>query len=100
MIKTDEELITVYIHSIWDFGEVAGDRYTVIFTEKHTNCEGKTYHTSVGMSNNPTHPQGFYQHSDCIPGRHLGKKIKWLDLPEECRNAIEMQYNIKNKDKK
>lgn len=73
------------------------DRYTVVFTGKHD--QSKPYHRRqslyLGMSGNPYSPQGFCQHGhgndpwpiDRPTSSHLGKKIKWKELPEDCQRA-------------
>lgn len=58
------------------------------------------------MSSQPFHPQGFGQHgeSDSPIDRptygHLGKKIKFDDLPEDCQKLVLSDYvylwNIKD----
>ena len=77
------------------------DRYTVIFTKKRIGG-GKHKHGQfvyVGISENPYHPLGFYQHgfSDCSIDHpsysHLGKKIQFLKLPDDCQKAIIQEYN-------
>lgn len=80
------------------------DRYTVIFTGRYKGREGCNY---VGMSETPTSPLGFYQHSwhpDAIDldrwgyapkvGQkcHLGKRIEFQELPEECQKLIAQEY--------
>ena len=77
------------------------DRYTVVFTKKRIG--GGKYRLGqfiyVGMCKNPYHPLGFYQHgfSDCVIDHssysHLGKKIQFFKLPEECQKAIIEEYN-------
>ena len=42
----------------------------------------------IGMSDNPTDPQGFSQFSEGREGSHLGKKIPWLEIPKNIRNHI------------
>jgi hypothetical protein len=39
----------------------------------------------LGLSENPTSPHGFSQWGKAWPGRHLGKRIAWADLPEHIR---------------
>jgi len=45
----------------------------------------------LAMSALPFHPQGFGQHGE-MPAwnrQALGRKIRFLDLPEDCRRAVE-----------
>jgi hypothetical protein len=43
----------------------------------------------LDMSTNPFDPQGFCQHGTAVPGKHLGKKIKFKDLPKDCQSVVE-----------
>ena len=64
---------------IYDNG-VSCDRYTVVY-----NGSGDY----IGMSENPYNPQGFGQHGEGItPGKHLGKRITFDMLPEQCRKLV------------
>ena len=77
-----------------NFGETF-DRYTVVFTGRYKGRNGCDY---VGMSEHPYHPQGFGQHGwsqdviDYPSYKHLGKKIKFTDLPEDCQRAVIEDY--------
>lgn len=62
------------------------DRYTIIFTRK---ISGIYYY--ITSSDNPTHPQGFYQHGEStlqLDEKHLGKKIPFSALPEKVRACV------------
>lgn len=77
------------ILQIYDNGDESFDRYTVVFTDTRLcPLTDKTYHESLGLSHNPTDPQGFSQWGDCINGDHLGKKIDIEDLPENVREHL------------
>jgi hypothetical protein len=79
------------IHSIWDNKGASFDQYTVCYdeTEVTSMVDGPADTLfCVGMSEHPFHPQGFGQHSSAIPGEHLGKRIKFTDLPEDCQKLI------------
>lgn len=73
------------------------DRYTVVFTGRyrHKTARQSRY---VGMSGAPFHPQGFCQHGehhtpiDFPTYGHLGKKIKFEDLPEDCQLVVIEDY--------
>ena len=71
------------------------DRYTVVFTGNYKGRNGCDY---LGMSENPYHPQGFGQHGwherviDYPSYTHLGKKIKFEDLPQDCQRAVIEDY--------
>jgi len=73
------------------------DRYTVVFTGRYRH---KTLRQSrhMGMSGAPFHPQGFCQHGESADPidwptyGHLGKKITYADLPEDCKLATLADY--------
>lgn len=76
---------------IWDNGGESFDQYTVVFTKK-SNAGNFMY---VGMSENPFSPQGFGQHGETqYPngGKHLGKRIKFDQLPEDCQKLVIQDY--------
>lgn len=66
------------------------DRYTVVYdyVENYT-AQGKPLYAAVGMNAAPFHPQGIGQHCTAMLGRHLGKKIKFTDLPEDCQKLVQ-----------
>ena len=77
------------------------DRYTVVYTGRYRHKTGGSQ-WYVGMSAAPFHPQGFGQHGE-YPGHlgpaidrpsygHLGKKIKFQDLPEDCQKLVLQDY--------
>lgn len=78
---------------IYDNRGRSGDRYTVVFTRM---SDGLCHF--LGMSASPFHPQGFAQHGehDIVIDRprysHLGKKIKFADLPEDCQTLVIRDY--------
>ena len=94
------ELSPKFIRCYDNNGETL-DRYTVVFTKKRVggNKHRLGEFVYVGMSKRPYHPLGFYQHgfSDRAVDRpsysHLGKKIKFHGLPEDCQQAIIEEYN-------
>jgi len=83
---------------IYDNGGVdAGgsiDRYTAVFTGTRSVCN------YLAMSEEPFHPQGFGQHGESesridVPvSRHLGKKIKFSQLPVDCRSFVLSDYAV------
>lgn len=91
---------------IYDNGGATADRYTVVFTGRYTHLTGGE-HWVLGMSGVPFHPQGVCLHNcyrrivDCPAagwppalGRrcHLGRRIRFEDLPQDCRKAARMDY--------
>lgn len=81
-------------------GKGTFDRYTCVFTkksivEKEARGHYGTLFMYVGMSSMPFHPQGFGQHGELAPqhiGKHLGKRIKFEDLPEDCKKLVIQDY--------
>lgn len=71
----------------YDNGGKTADRYTVIFMDSPER-QPNTF-TCLGMSEHPCHPQGFGQHSMATPGRHLGRRIVFENLPLDCRRLVE-----------
>lgn len=81
----------------YDNGGKSFDRYTVVFTGHY-----KKYRRSflyLAMSANPYSPMGFGLHgeSENMPidrptYSHLGKKIKFSDLPIDCQKAVIEDY--------
>lgn len=70
----------------YDNGGKTFDRYTVIYMDDPER--GHNLFSSVGMSEHPFHPQGFGQHGAARPGRHLGKRIKFEELPVDCQKLV------------
>ena len=80
----------------YDFGGT-GDRYTVVLTGSYrSKTDGVFWH--IEMSGDPFHPQGMgtVRESNTILDRprysHLGKKIKFEDLPENARKFAVQVY--------
>jgi hypothetical protein len=78
------------------------DRYTVVFTGNYTSRTSRQ-HWYLGMSGAPFHPQGIGQHGesehqiDWPSGGHLGKRIKFQDLPRDCQVcALQTYLNLWN----
>lgn len=69
---------------IYDNNGKTWDRYTVIFMNE-PEFQNNTY-AALGMSTDPF--TGFGQHCTATPGRHLGKRIKFRDLPEDCQKLV------------
>ena len=85
------------ILEIRDNGGKTFDRYTVVYEDIEPGFVGHQPDGTIapnkilsclGMSERPFHPQGFGQHSSCQDGKHLGKKIRFEDLPADCQKAV------------
>ena len=84
------------------------DTYTVVFTGNYTKKTLGEY-LVVHMSARPFHPQGVGQHAshktvpDSINGRWggpkmgsegiFGKRIPFIDLPDDCKKLVLDDYN-------
>lgn len=73
------------------------DRYTVVFTGNYAGRKGCDY---LGMSGAPFHPQGVGQHGwnqdviDRPSYGHLGKKVHFSALPEDCQVLVLRDYLV------
>lgn len=70
----------------YDNGGKTADRYTVVYIDQPEYQSG-TF-AAVGMSEDPYAPQGFGQHCIAMPGRHLGKRVAFKNLPEKCQSLV------------
>lgn len=71
------------------------DRYTVVFTGNYKKQDHEFYY--LGMSANPfqgigQHGETQFQPCDRPTYSHLGKKIKFEDLPTDCKKAVLRDY--------
>lgn len=71
---------------IYDNGGRSFDRYTVI-PPRNAGADYREHApfmwSAIAASENPYHPQGFGQHVAAMPGSHLGRRIRWDDLPAD-----------------
>ena len=79
----------------WDNGGETADRFTIAISG--LSLDDDEHNTFIiGSSSNPTHPQGFWQHSHELPSKdfirqdkhHWGKRINFLKLPREVQQCI------------
>jgi hypothetical protein len=81
----------------YDNGGKTLDRYTVVYTGHYTQNTGGQF-WDVCMNASPFHPQGIGQHGessypiDRPTYGHLGKKIKFNQLPEDCQKLVLSDY--------
>jgi hypothetical protein len=80
---------------IYDNGGKSYDRITVIFKDRPEKQPG-TFE-AIGASETGA---GFYQHTTAMPGRHLGKRVKFANLSSELQNRLknEIEENTKGID--
>lgn len=77
---------------VWDNGGITFDRYVVAYMDEPLERDGTT--PMVGMNHEPFHPQGYGQHCSGHPGPHLGTRIRFSDLPEDCRKVVEQDTRV------
>jgi hypothetical protein len=70
---------------IYDNGGKTFDRYTAVYLLER---EGPNLYGARGMSEHPFHPLGFGMYCSAMPGRHLGKRIKFEQLPPDCQRLV------------
>lgn len=72
--------------SVRDNGGKSFDRYTIVFPGIDSRrSRGNLLHFALGASEFPFHPQGFGQCVEACCGNHLGKTIKFSELPEDVK---------------
>jgi hypothetical protein len=76
---------------IYDNGGKSFDRFTAVYLDQPER-QPKTF-AARGMSSNPFHPQGFGQWTYAMIGRHLGKRIDFHSLPEDCQKLVLSDLN-------
>lgn len=88
-----------YVLDCLDNKGKTADRYTVIFVPEYMQNRATAVVHYLGMSDAPTHPQGFSQWGEmsanaCAEYRYTyGKeRVRWLDLPEHIRNHVMQRY--------
>ncbi len=89
-----ETLDEAAMFHVWDNGGTTADRYTVAHKDdlKHPDRSGNS--DMLGMSHNPTDPQGFSQFGSGKAGAHLGKKIPFESLPNHLQNHVKDRYGV------
>lgn len=76
---------------IYDNGGKTLDRYTAVYMKQPERERG--IYAARGMSENPFHPQGFGLYCSAMPGRHLGRRIAFEQLPPDCQKAVLLDLN-------
>lgn len=77
----------------YDNGGRSADRYTVVYLDMPEDDLRRHYrrrlYTCLGMNRLPFHPhQGIGMHGSAMVGRHLGQRIPFAALPDDCRKAV------------
>ena len=74
------------------------DRYTILpprWAGPEWQEQGPSWQAgwqAIGSSEHPFHPQGFGMHVTALPGPHLGRRIKWADLPEDVQRFAHQAF--------
>ncbi len=74
----------------------SADRYTIVFTR--LNARGYKGCLYLGCNREPFHPQGIGMHGESPTSidrpkySHLGKRIKFDDLPAEVQKCVLLSY--------
>lgn len=71
---------------IYDSGDQFLDRFTAVYMDRPEYKPGTYF--ARGMSEHPFHPQGFGQCCTAMPGKHLGKRIKFENCPPDVQKCI------------
>jgi len=79
-LKVPSDILNVY-----DSGDKTIDRYTVVLKKDNPHDQ---YNMALGLSAKPSHPQGFSQFTEASDGDHLGKNIKFHDLPVNVQKHV------------
>ena len=99
-MRRKHETISGHNISVWDDGDKVFDRYTVVYLDEVDDRGNVQY---LAMSEHPFHPQGFGQHGEMYiyavayqsRGGAFNKRIKFDDLPDDCKRAVKDDLGIK-----
>lgn len=78
----------------YDNGGESYDRYTLISSGQVFRRGWGVYWEYIASNEDPTHPLGFWQHGEMKekPGKFLGKRIKFADLPDAVKRLYQWEY--------
>ena len=79
--------------SIYDNQGETFDRITIVFDNKKTKTRDGIIYEGIGASEDG---RGFLQHTTCMKGKHLGKKITFEELHKNLQDFIK-NYQSQNK---
>lgn len=69
----------------YDNGGKSADRYTIIpprWAHEFHECRASTW-SAIAADETPFHPLGIGCSTTAMPGPHLGKRVKWDELPKD-----------------
>jgi len=76
---------------VYDNGGESLDRYSVIYLD---DVEGNGLYGCRAMNAYPFHPQGIGMYCMAKIGKHLGKEIKFEQLPEDCQKVVKQDLEL------
>lgn len=76
----------------YDNGGKTFDRYTIVPPRWAKEEREHNGFNTIGASEQPFHPQGFGQHTTVMPGPHLGKRVRWADLPADVQKFARQSF--------
>lgn len=77
---------------IYDNGGKTADRYTIIPPRWAKAHKDGALWEAIGASAQPFHPQGIGQHTSAMPGKHLGRRIRWDALPADVQEFARQSF--------
>lgn len=80
------EVIAVYDNQ----GKTA-DRYSVLLREWYDSDSRLV--SCLCLSEMPSHPMGVSQYTSAMRGAHLGRKLRWQDLPMEIQRHVKARLS-------
>jgi len=78
----------------YDNGGKTADRYTVIpprWAREHKSRGANTW-AAIGANRWPFAPQGIGMTTLAVPGPHLGRRVRWSDLPDAVRRFARQTF--------
>jgi len=83
------EIVMGHEITVYDAGSESFDRYTIVFLDFERERNGM--YQMVGSSEEPTQPHGFWQHTSGQVGSHLGKRIRFSQLPRQVQILVKSE---------
>lgn len=72
----------------YDNGGKTADRYTAVYMDEPEDPHNRWTYACLAMNRYPFHPQGIGIHGIAMIGKHLGKRIRFTDLPADCQKVV------------
>lgn len=87
----------------YDNGGKTADRYTILpprwaHDYRNSRENGWTHNANryafdgIGASENPYSPQGVGMHCQVMPGPHLGRRVRWDELPTDVQTFARQSF--------